>query len=70
MIPIFLIVVSVAVLFLIEANKAKRTNEFGVEQYKTATGAVLTGYFSSVAARIARICLVVGVLWFALPLVL
>jgi len=61
-IPIFpiILIVSIAVLFFIEVGRVKRRNEYGLEVFKTATGAVAGGYLLTVAGRIARIGLVVG----------
>ena len=61
-IPIFpiILIASIAVLFFIEVGRVKRRNEYGLEVFKTATGAVAGGYLLTVAGRLARIGLVVG----------
>jgi hypothetical protein len=46
--------VSLAILFFIQVHKVSRTNEFGVQQYKTASGAVVTNYLLFVLGNIAR----------------
>ena len=51
---------SIATLFFIEVGRVKRRNDFGIEEFKTATGAVAGGYLLFLFGKIAKIGFVVG----------
>ena len=61
-IPIFpiILIASIVTVFAIEVGRVKRRNDFGVEEFKTATGAVVGSYLLFLAGNAAKIGILVG----------
>lgn len=65
---ILIFALSVLTMFLVKVSEVRRTNEFGVQMYNTATGAVFAMCLRRVIWKVAQIVCVFSVLGIALVL--